>query len=377
MTTMSTRTVLLDDVHEDINEQNDLITQFEQKFISKEIIKTIKSSSFTQKFFCLVLIFNHLIYWFVPNSRDFMCLIPDKTIPNTFWNFISAGYFETNILNLMFNSLMLIFIGKFVEASWDAQEFFKFIILINAVVGLCTFIIMFILYCITRDQYFLFAKISGFHGVIAGLLIALFQLSPDECIAFNMPSWIPSIMHPPQSVRNKHLILMYVSFTLAWCIFRGAEHHQFGIWLFDIIGATVAWTYLRFFQQIKGREGYGDRSPLFAFHMLFPPGVRLMVLKFISTPLYYVFCYRRAREEAILATREESGLSAKSNSVLSKILNYKRVSSTAKAAAALDVEKADDNNNTSGSTLEDSSERRRKKELAERAKNLVEERMKS
>ena len=90
-----------------------------------------------------------------------------------------------------------------------------------------------------------------------------------------------------------------------------------------------------------------------------------------------MFCYRRAREEAILATREESGLSAKSNSVLSKILNYKRVSSTAKAAAALDVEKADDDNNTSGSTLEDSSERRRKKELAERAKNLVEERMKS
>ncbi len=100
---------------------------------------------------------------------------------------------------------------------------------------------------------------------------------------------------------------------------------RFGVWLFDIIGATMAWTYLRFFQQIKGREGYGDNSPLFAFHMLFPPGIRYVVLKFISTPLYYVFCNARAREEAALARDSSTyNSSTKSSHVLSKILNFKR-----------------------------------------------------
>jgi len=355
-------------------EEEDFISEVE-KNIPVELLHTLKTSSFTQKFFVGVLVFNHLVYWFVPNSENFLALIPDKTIPTHFWNVFSAGYFETNPLNLLFSCFMLIFIGKFVEASWDAVEFCKFIVITNASIGALTFVIMFILYVITRDQYFLFAKISGFHGVIAALLIALLQLSPDECVAFNLPKWIPSFAHPPQSLRNKHLILMYVSCTLGWCIFRGAEHHSFGIWLFDIIGATMAWTYLRFFQQIKGREGYGDNSPLFAFHMLFPPGIRYVVLKFISTPLYYVFCNARAREEAALARDSSTynSSSTKSSHVLSKILNFKRNAPT--TSPALDAESASTMTTNDNASDTSDPETKRKNELAERAKKLVEERM--
>ena len=348
-------------------EEDDFLTGFE-KNIPVELVQTLKTSSFTQKLFVGVLVFNHLVYWFVPNSQDFLALIPDKTIPTHFWNVFSAGYFETNPLNLLFSCFMLIFIGKFVEASWDAVEFCKFILVTNACIGATTFVIMFILYVVTRDQYFLFAKISGFHGVIAALLVALLQLSPDECVAFNLPKWIPSFAHPPQSVRNKHLILMYVSCTLGWCIFRGAEHHSFGIWLFDIIGATMAWTYLRFFQQIKGREGYGDSSPLFAFHMLFPPGIRYVVLKFISTPLYYVFCNARAREEAALEGENSTTYSStKSNNVLSKILHFKKNTMTTTTPSPPTTGDGADN--------ADDPEMKRKNELAERATKLVEQRM--
>lgn len=354
-------------------EEEDFISEVE-KNIPVELLHTLKTSSFTQKFFVGVLVFNHLVYWFVPNSENFLALIPDKTIPTHFWNVFSAGYFETNPLNLLFSCFMLIFIGKFVEASWDAVEFCKFIVITNASIGASTFVIMFILYVITRDQYFLFAKISGFHGVIAALLIALLQLSPDECVAFNLPKWIPSFAHPPQSLRNKHLILMYVSCTLGWCIYRGAEHHSFGIWLFDIIGATMAWTYLRFFQQIKGREGYGDNSPFFAFHMLFPPGIRYVVLKFISTPLYYVFCNARAREEAALARDSSTyNSSTKSSHVLSKILNFKRNAPTTSPASDAELATTMTTNDSASDTNDP--ETKRKNELAERAKKLVEERM--
>ena len=354
-------------------EEEDFISEVE-KNIPVELLHTLKTSSFTQKFFVGVLVFNHLVYWFVPNSENFLALIPDKTIPTHFWNVFSAGYFETNPLNLLFSCFMLIFIGKFVEASWDAVEFCKFIVITNASIGASTFVIMFILYVITRDQYFLFAKISGFHGVIAALLIALLQLSPDECVAFNLPKWIPSFAHPPQSLRNKHLILMYVSCTLGWCIYRGAEHHSFGIWLFDIIGATMAWTYLRFFQQIKGREGYGDNSPFFAFHMLFPPGIRYVVLKFISTPLYYVFCNARAREQAALARDSSTyNSSTKSSRVLSKILNFKRNAPTTSPASDAELATTMTTNDSASDTNDP--ETKRKNELAERAKKLVEERM--
>ena len=83
-------------------EEDDFITGFE-KNIPVELVQTLKTSSFTQKFFIGVLVFNHLVYWFVPNSQDFLALVPDKTIPTHFWNVFSAGYFETNPLNLLFS----------------------------------------------------------------------------------------------------------------------------------------------------------------------------------------------------------------------------------------------------------------------------------
>ena len=81
-------------------EEEDFISEVE-KNIPVELLHTLKTSSFTQKFFVGVLVFNHLVYWFVPNSENFLALIPDKTIPTHFWNVFSAGYFETNPLNCL------------------------------------------------------------------------------------------------------------------------------------------------------------------------------------------------------------------------------------------------------------------------------------
>jgi len=108
--------------------------------------------------------------------------------------------------------------------------------------------------------------------------------------------------------------------------------------------------------------------------MLFPPGIRYVVLKFISTPLYYVFCNARAREEAALARDNSTyNSSTKSSHVLSKILNFKRNAPTTSPAS--DAESATTLTTDDSASDTNDPETKRKNELAERAKKLVEERM--
>ena len=80
----------------------------------------------------------------------------------------------------MFDVLMLMYLGRQVEPIWGASEFVHYIVVVNAAVGICTFVTMFVLYIITRSQFYLFAKFSGFHGILAALMVALRQLLPDE-----------------------------------------------------------------------------------------------------------------------------------------------------------------------------------------------------
>ena len=99
-----------------------------------------------------------------------------------------------------------------------------------------------------------------------------------------------------------------------------------------------------------------------------------MVLKFISTPLYYVFCNARAREEAALARDSSTyNSSTKSSHVLSKILNFKRNAPTTSPAS--DAESATTMTTNDSASDTNDPETKRKNELAERAKKLVEERM--
>ena len=39
---------------------------------------------------------------------------------------------------------------------------------------------MYTLYVITRDNFYLYAKFGGFHGVIAGLLVAVKQVGQEN-----------------------------------------------------------------------------------------------------------------------------------------------------------------------------------------------------
>ena len=76
--------------------------------------------------------------------------------------------------------LVVLFLGKIIEPIWGSKEFLKFIAVVNASIGFCTFVLMFILYVFTRSEDILYAQLGGFHGMVAAFLVAIKQLMPEQ-----------------------------------------------------------------------------------------------------------------------------------------------------------------------------------------------------
>lgn len=200
--------------------------------------------------------------------------------------------------------LGVMYLGRLVEPIWGAAEFVHFVVVVNICVGACTFVTMYTLYIVTRSQFYLFAKFSGFHGILAALMVALRQLLPEERVP--LPPPLGSVLR----VRNKHLPGIYCTSTALLCVVSGAEHHHIGLYLFVAFGAYSGWCYLRYFQS-RARGGVGgggggddvevaadgadtsawrgDDSEEFAFAAQFPLFLQ-PVLRRLTDPCHALFC---------------------------------------------------------------------------------------
>lgn len=116
---------------------------------------------------------------------------------------VTAGYYEMGLVGAAVDMLGLMYLGRLVEPIWGASELIHFVVVVNLCVGACTFVTMYTLYVITRSQFYLFAKFSGFHGILAALMVALRQLLPEERVP--LPPPLGSVFR----VRNKHLPGIY------------------------------------------------------------------------------------------------------------------------------------------------------------------------
>ncbi|MBA0815480.1 hypothetical protein Gohar_000249 [Gossypium harknessii] len=131
----------------------------------------------------------HLIPSLFPKTYFF------RTIPFG-WNLITAGYIEQSIQGLVVSTLGLLFMGKLLEPIWGSKEFLKFIFVINFLTSVCVFITAIALYGVTRQENYLYMPLSGFHGVLAGFLVGIKQMVPDQ----ELPrlkikaKWLPSLM---------------------------------------------------------------------------------------------------------------------------------------------------------------------------------------
>ena len=195
------------------------------------------------------------------------------------WVLVTSGYYEMTFAALCFDVCCLLYIGKSLEPIWGATELLRFVVGVNIAVATMSWISMFLLYVISAgDEFYLFAKFGGFHGVLAALMLALRQVLPEE------PVFAAGALL--RTLRNKHLIGAYLTFTAVYAFMSGGRHHHVGLYLFDIWGAYAAWVYLRYFQP-HGAGPRGDASADFAFAALFPPQARPVIAR-VSAPLHAI-----------------------------------------------------------------------------------------
>jgi hypothetical protein len=160
-----------------------------------------------------------------------------------------------------------------------------------------------VLYLCTRDQYYLFAKFGGFHGVTAALLVALRQTAPDEPVGGEASPF------RALGLRNRHLSGAYVLTTLLLALSSGALHHHIGLYLFVLSGTYFGWLYLRFFQPVHvacgaragpdadpagGKQAAqggprGDPREEFSFASMWPPALQPAIER-LSTPVFACCC---------------------------------------------------------------------------------------
>jgi membrane associated rhomboid family serine protease len=223
-----------------------------------------------------------LVLGFVANAifprtvSDTVALIPGKSIPYV-WNIITAGYFETSVFGLAVSIASLLVVGRHLEPFWGSKEFLKFIVFVNLFTSANTFVLAIFLYFITRQGGYLYSPISGFHGVLAGFLVAVKQINPEQEIPF------------PFKLRAKWSPSLFVTFATISSLFT-TEPIQY--LAFIVFGTYGAWMYLRYFQRSPEAGLKGDSSAEFAFATFFPAPVQPFINP-ISAICEKIFCRQR------------------------------------------------------------------------------------
>nr|KJB78937.1 hypothetical protein B456_013G026100 [Gossypium raimondii] len=177
------------------------------------------------------------------------------------WNLITAGYIEQSIQGLVVSTLGLLFMGKLLEPIWGSKEFLKFIFVINFLTSVCVFITAMALYGVTRQENYLYMPLSGFHGVLAGFLVGIKQMVPDQEL-------------PRLKIKAKWLPSLMLLFSIAISFFTPESATYLSTLIF---GTYMGWIYLRYLQRKPESKHRGDPNEDFAFSTFFPEFLRPMI----------------------------------------------------------------------------------------------------
>ena len=268
--------------------------------VKEELGTLIQTSTPTTKAIAYVLVVSYLVNLVLPFSATYLALVPEKTIPCV-WNVFTSGFYEMNVFGLAVDAVGVMYLGRLLEPIWGTREFVNFVVVVQTCVGVAAFVTMYLLYVATASQFYLFAKFSGFHGVLAALMVALRQQLPEERVP------LPAPLGALLKMRNKHLPGAYCVATAALSIASGAKHHHVGLWLFAAYGAYAGWVYLRYYQvrfvdTSAGGGGVdvevvrGDDREEFEFAAQFPAAFA-PALRAATDPCHAMCCAGRLRAE--------------------------------------------------------------------------------
>ena len=326
--------------------------------VKEELGTLIQTSTPTTKAIAFVLVVSYLVNLVLPFFATYLALVPEKTIPCV-WNVFTSGFYEMNVFGLAVDAVGVMYLGRLLEPIWGTREFVNFVVVVQTCVGVAAFVTMYLLYVATASQFYLFAKFSGFHGVLAALMVALRQQLPEERVP------LPAPLGALLKMRNKHLPGAYCVATAVLSIASGAKHHHIGLWLFAAYGAYAGWVYLRYYQvrfvdKSAGGGGVdveavrGDDREEFEFAAQFPAAFA-PALRAVTDPCHATFCAGRrgAERSAAAAAAAATNVRGEERTV-------------APTAAVVESEPRGD---------ESGEESERRRELASRGAKLLEERM--
>lgn len=224
---------------------------------------TALQAKFTRlsKALCVLLLAGFAVQYFVPSTRNYLCLVPGRTLPCV-WNLITAGFVITNPFLVVTEAIAILFLARAVEPMYGSKEFLKFLFIVDFTACLTTFAWVYIAFAILvgvkSDDAgkVLYTEFAGFHGIVGGLLVAVKQIMPDhELKLFGVlgfkTKWLPSF---------------FVILSCMACL--GLK--QWTYLPFIIFGTYNSWLYLRFFQQQPETNLKGDPSEDFKFSSFFP-----------------------------------------------------------------------------------------------------------
>ncbi|KAK5795176.1 hypothetical protein PVK06_036434 [Gossypium arboreum] len=151
--------------------------------------------------------------------------------------------------------------GKLLEPIWGSKEFLKFIFIVNFLTSVCVFITAIALYYLTMQEKYLYMPLSGFHGVLAGFLVGIKQIVPDQELYLLKikVKWLPSLM-------------LLLSIAISFFTPESATYLPT-----LIFGTYIGWIYLRYLQRKPESKLRGDPNEDFAFSTFFPEFLRPII----------------------------------------------------------------------------------------------------
>ncbi|KAG2540615.1 rhomboid-like protein 19 [Panicum virgatum] len=229
----------------------------------------------------VILFLAHILVQLFPSAAGYLALIPARTIPFA-WNLVTAGYVEQTVPGVIVSIVGLLLFGKVLEPLWGAKELLKFIFIVNLLTSACVFVTTIVLYYITQEESYLYTPLSGFYGVLSGLLVGIKQILPDQELNLFVlkisAKWVPSMV-------------AFVSVVVSFFLKESMAYLPT-----ILLGIYVSWIYLRYFQKRLEVGLRGDPSDEFSFSSFFPGFLR-PILDPIASIFHKLFCGRSARSE--------------------------------------------------------------------------------
>ncbi|GAA5816155.1 hypothetical protein MFLAVUS_009681 [Mucor flavus] len=187
------------------------------------------------------------------------------------WTFLTATFYEDNMITLLCSVVVLLFCGKYLERAWGSKELLKFVLVTAVLSNVVTMFGILVSYYITADDMYLYrVQINGMSGVFSAFLVAFKYLIPEHRIA---------ILGGRVSIRVKNLLGVATAISIiSLVLFKAIVFYNL-----VNIGWVIGWVYIRFFKYQDGIQG--DRSETFAIQTFFPEFLH-PIIGFVSNIVY-------------------------------------------------------------------------------------------